>query len=76
MFLPEILADRVAKNLLYIECLLHVSSDHWDIPTHMRKQLHTLQKRSQKKEVRMDASCVTLSCCWEEGEEGKRGRGD
>ena len=50
-FLPELICDRVAKNLLYIEALSAVTLDHWDISPDISKKLSALQRKSNKKEV-------------------------
>ena len=52
--LPELLEDRVAKNLLYTEALWYVNLDQWDMAPGMKKQFAALEKKGQKKEVRID----------------------
>lgn len=49
-FLPELICDRVAKNLLYIEALSAVTLGHWDISPDISKRLSALQRKSNKKE--------------------------
>lgn len=51
MFIKEVLDDRVAKNLLYIEALSCVTQGHWDIKEDVMKKLSALQRKGHKKEV-------------------------
>lgn len=41
----------MAKNLLYLEALAAVGEGHWDMTPDVRKQLASLQKKAQKKQV-------------------------
>ena len=60
VFLPELCADRVAKNLLYIEGLAAVAAGQWHMSSDIKKQLSALQKKGQKKQVR---TCVCMYIC-------------
>ena len=51
MLLPELLEDRVAKNMMYIEALSSVTNGYWEMIPEVKKQLSSLQKKTQKKEV-------------------------
>ena len=51
MFIKDLLEDRVAKNLLYIEALSCVTQGHWDIDAEAKKKLSALQRKGHKKEV-------------------------
>ena len=47
----ELLSDRVAKNLMYIEAVADVDRGHWEVGRERRGELTSLQKKGQKKEV-------------------------
>ena len=59
--MTELLSDRVAKNLMYIEAVADIDQSHWEVGRERRGELTSLQKKGQKKEV-------------EEGEMRERGR--
>ena len=50
-FVSELLVDRTAKNLLYIEALMDVRCGHMEISSDARETLASLQKKGLKKEV-------------------------
>ena len=50
---PPLLAERVAKNLLYIETLSSVALEHWDVDNAKLDSLSSMQKKAMKKEVNL-----------------------
>ena len=61
--MSELLSDRVAKNLMYIEAVADIDRGHWEVGRERRGELTSLQKKRQKKEVSGEA-----------GMRGERGR--
>ena len=53
--MSELLSDRVAKNLMYIEAVADVDRGHWEVGRERRGELTSLQKKGQKKEVSGEA---------------------
>ena len=49
--MSELLSDRVAKNLMYIEAVADIDRSHWEVGRERRRELTSLQKKGQKKEV-------------------------
>ena len=49
--MSELLSDRVAKNLMYIEAVADVDRGHWEVGRERKGELTSLQKKGQKKEV-------------------------
>ena len=49
--MTELLSDRVAKNLMYIEAVADIDRSHWEVGRERRGELTSLQKKGQKKEV-------------------------
>ena len=49
--MSELLSDRVAKNLMYIEAVADIDRSHWEVGRERRGELTSLQKKGQKKEV-------------------------
>ena len=49
--MSELLSDRVAKNLMYIEAVADIDRGHWEVGRERRGELTSLQKKGQKKEV-------------------------
>ena len=49
--MSELLSDRVAKNLMYIEAVADIERGHWEVGRERRGELTSLQKKGQKKEV-------------------------
>ena len=49
--MSELLSDRVAKNLIYIEAVADIDRSHWEVGRERRGELTSLQKKGQKKEV-------------------------
>ena len=47
----ELLSDRVAKNLMYIEAVADIDRGHWEVGRERKGELTSLQKKGQKKEV-------------------------
>lgn len=47
----ELLSDRVAKKLMYIEAVADIDRGHWEVGRERRGELTSLQKKGQKKEV-------------------------
>ena len=45
----ELLSDRVAKNLMYIEAVADIDQGHWEVGRERRGELTSLQKKGQKK---------------------------
>ena len=65
--MTELLSDRVAKNLMYIEAVADIDRSHWEVGRERRGELTSLQKKGQKKEVSEGGR--------EEGGERKEGLG-
>ena len=67
-FVPTLLDDKVAKNMLYIEALHSVAKGHIDVTMETREKLAAMKSKGQKKEVERSCdyfpSChvTTLSC--------------
>jgi hypothetical protein len=57
VFIKELLDDRVARNLLYIEALSCVTQGQWEVTDDIKKQLSQLQRKSHKKEVCGGGAC-------------------
>ena len=53
-FVPSLLGDRVAKNLLYIEALSSLALEHWEVGNDKLDSLSSMQKKALKKEVYTD----------------------
>ena len=50
-FVPTLLDDKVAKNMLYIEALHSVAKGHIDVTMETRERLASMKSKGQKKEV-------------------------
>jgi len=46
----ELLSDRVAKNMLYIEAVADIDRGYWEVGREKKAELTALQKKGQKKE--------------------------
>ena len=49
--MTELLSDRVAKNLMYIEAVADIDRSHWEVGRERRGELTSRQKKGKKKEV-------------------------
>ena len=45
----ELLSDRVAKNLMYIEAVADIDRGHWEVGRERKGELTSLLKKGQKK---------------------------
>ncbi len=50
-FVPSLLDDKVAKNMLYIEALAAVARGTMEVARDVRDKLAALKSKGQKKEV-------------------------
>lgn len=51
VFVPSLLEDKVAKNMLYIEALASVNRGHIEVSKGVLDKLAAMKSKGQKKEV-------------------------
>ena len=51
--MSELLSDRVANNLMYIEAVADVDRGHWEVGRERRGELTSLQKKGVVSEAGM-----------------------